>query len=400
MIARNMRAGRRRPVRRAPRAVQGATWPTDDSAAAGDRREPVAAGRPSRPRPGLRQGAVCPGAGRARAPGWSGSTSRRRCSRPDGDGHRSRAAARPGGCRSGRRASTRAIAVEVFEHLAPQALDDVCGEVRRVLRPGGTFVVVDKNVLLVERPAALAAERGREVDRRAARAAGCIRTADRCASAGSGRPACGGGSGGGSARSGSSTCSRDAEAGRFPFQYVPGDATVRAVGGSGAGRGRVTELLLADAGLAAAALVEDAAGAGADPRPGRRAVRDGQGRPSALVPRRPVRPVRRPGDDARLAARPALTPEHVAIDVDALRRGEPLDPFAALVDHTAARGLVDRRSRTAFRAGGAVSPRRWIRRRLIGRLRRGRHRGRGRLDPAGPVPVSVSLGLQLPGRPR
>jgi hypothetical protein len=38
------------------------------------------------------------------------------------------------------------MAVEVFEHLAPQALDAVCKEVRRVLRPGGTFAVVDKNV--------------------------------------------------------------------------------------------------------------------------------------------------------------------------------------------------------------------------------------------------------------
>jgi SAM-dependent methyltransferase len=38
------------------------------------------------------------------------------------------------------------IAVEIFEHLAPRAVDDVCAEVRRVLRPGGTFVVVDKNL--------------------------------------------------------------------------------------------------------------------------------------------------------------------------------------------------------------------------------------------------------------
>jgi len=39
----------------------------------------------------------------------------------------------------------RVMAVEVFEHLAPQSLDVVCGEVLRVLRPGGTFVIVDKN---------------------------------------------------------------------------------------------------------------------------------------------------------------------------------------------------------------------------------------------------------------
>jgi SAM-dependent methyltransferase len=40
----------------------------------------------------------------------------------------------------------RVMAVEVFEHLAPQSLDVVFREVRRVLRPGGTFVIVDKNV--------------------------------------------------------------------------------------------------------------------------------------------------------------------------------------------------------------------------------------------------------------
>jgi SAM-dependent methyltransferase len=38
------------------------------------------------------------------------------------------------------------VAVEVFEHLAPRAVDQVCDEVRRVLRPGGTFVIVDKNL--------------------------------------------------------------------------------------------------------------------------------------------------------------------------------------------------------------------------------------------------------------
>jgi 2-polyprenyl-6-hydroxyphenyl methylase/3-demethylubiquinone-9 3-methyltransferase len=37
------------------------------------------------------------------------------------------------------------IAVEVFEHLPPAALDEVLGEVRRVLRPGGTIAVLDKN---------------------------------------------------------------------------------------------------------------------------------------------------------------------------------------------------------------------------------------------------------------
>ncbi len=38
------------------------------------------------------------------------------------------------------------LAVEVLEHLEPQALDPVLAEARRVLRPGGRFVIVDKNV--------------------------------------------------------------------------------------------------------------------------------------------------------------------------------------------------------------------------------------------------------------
>ena len=37
------------------------------------------------------------------------------------------------------------VAVEVFEHLAPASLDQVCREIRRVLRPGGTLVIIDKN---------------------------------------------------------------------------------------------------------------------------------------------------------------------------------------------------------------------------------------------------------------
>jgi 2-polyprenyl-6-hydroxyphenyl methylase/3-demethylubiquinone-9 3-methyltransferase len=38
-----------------------------------------------------------------------------------------------------------AIAVEVFEHLPETAIDDVAGELRRVLRPGGTLAIIDKN---------------------------------------------------------------------------------------------------------------------------------------------------------------------------------------------------------------------------------------------------------------
>ncbi len=37
--------------------------------------------------------------------------------------------------------------MEVFQHLATSSLDAVCQEARRVLRPGGTLVIVDKNRL-------------------------------------------------------------------------------------------------------------------------------------------------------------------------------------------------------------------------------------------------------------
>jgi 2-polyprenyl-6-hydroxyphenyl methylase/3-demethylubiquinone-9 3-methyltransferase len=40
-----------------------------------------------------------------------------------------------------------AIAVEVFEHLAPRAVEEACDELRRVLRQDGWLVLVDKNAL-------------------------------------------------------------------------------------------------------------------------------------------------------------------------------------------------------------------------------------------------------------
>jgi SAM-dependent methyltransferase len=39
----------------------------------------------------------------------------------------------------------RVMAVEMFEHLAPESVDRVCDEARRVLRPGGTLAILDKN---------------------------------------------------------------------------------------------------------------------------------------------------------------------------------------------------------------------------------------------------------------
>jgi 2-polyprenyl-6-hydroxyphenyl methylase/3-demethylubiquinone-9 3-methyltransferase len=43
-----------------------------------------------------------------------------------------------------------AIAVEVFEHMEPHAIGDACEELRRVLRPGGIFVLVDKSVYALD----------------------------------------------------------------------------------------------------------------------------------------------------------------------------------------------------------------------------------------------------------
>jgi hypothetical protein len=71
---------------------------------------------------------------------------------------------------------------------------------------------------------------------------------------------------------------------------------------------------------------------------------------------------------SRASLVPSLTPEHVAIDIDSLRRGEPCDPFDALIDTHAARaswtvGFHKMSERIARHDKGR------IRRRLIGRLR-------------------------------
>jgi peptidoglycan/xylan/chitin deacetylase (PgdA/CDA1 family) len=71
---------------------------------------------------------------------------------------------------------------------------------------------------------------------------------------------------------------------------------------------------------------------------------------------------------APLPLRSLLGPDHVMIDVDDLRRDEPADPFAALVD--------DRTARASWTVGPhtlseriARVPKAWIRRRLIAKLR-------------------------------
>ncbi len=63
-----------------------------------------------------------------------------------------------------------------------------------------------------------------------------------------------------------------------------------------------------------------------------------------------------------------LTGEHVAIDIDLLRRDEPVDPFQALVDHQCAQAIWRVRS-WSLSERVAREPKGWIRRRLIDALR-------------------------------
>ena len=85
-----------------------------------------AAGRLPRPRPGLRQGAVLQGAERPRRRGGRARPVARRCS--------PRRQAWIGSGRSARRLPFASasfdgvVAVEVFEHLAPRSLDQVCAK--------------------------------------------------------------------------------------------------------------------------------------------------------------------------------------------------------------------------------------------------------------------------------
>ncbi len=71
----------------------------------------------------------------------------------------------------------------------------------------------------------------------------------------------------------------------------------------------------------------------------------------------------------RRSLAPMLAPEHVAVDIDALRRGEPHDPFAALVDTRAARASWTVESAKVTERVSRHDKGR-NRRRLIGRLRR------------------------------
>ncbi len=63
-----------------------------------------------------------------------------------------------------------------------------------------------------------------------------------------------------------------------------------------------------------------------------------------------------------------LTGEHVAIDIDLLRRDEPVDPFQALIDNQNAR-TIWRVRKWSLTERVARQPKAWIRRRLIDALR-------------------------------
>ncbi len=189
----------------------------------------------------------------------------------------------------GRASFDAVMAVEVFEHLAPEAIDRVCGEVLRVLEPGGTFVVIDKNAWSWNARSPVAAERGGEVDRRAPGSVDvrARRSGARALVRAAGAQARGWAAGFRVVRVWHLLS--ESEAGRFPFRVGAGYAADGFMGGEGAGGSAVTELSIAQAGITSVALVENSAGARADPRAGRGAVRDGEGRASAVVPRGAVR---------------------------------------------------------------------------------------------------------------
>ncbi len=81
------------------------------------------------------------------------------------------------------------MAVEVFEHLARRSLDLVCGEIHRVLRPGGRLVIVDKNACSwnARRPGCRALPSSGSTN---GGACGCIPIVARYASTGSGQGNC------------------------------------------------------------------------------------------------------------------------------------------------------------------------------------------------------------------
>jgi peptidoglycan/xylan/chitin deacetylase (PgdA/CDA1 family) len=102
--------------------------------------------------------------------------------------------------------------------------------------------------------------------------------------------------------------------------------------------------------------------------------------------------------DSRVVSPPSLrsllSPDHIAIDIDSLRGGEPVDPFEALIDDRAAIGswtvgpwkLSERVARF---------PKAWIRRRLIGKLREAVTRSGGVWIRLAPFPHPYRAGFSL-----
>ncbi|WP_165235076.1 hypothetical protein [Aquisphaera insulae] len=104
--------------------------------------------------------------------------------------------------------------------------------------------------------------------------------------------------------------------------------------------------------------------------------------------------------DGRTASRPEIrsltTREQVAIDVDLFRRGEPVDPFEALVDQGAA-GAIWKYRQWRLRERVARYPKAWIRRALIDAIRGQVESGGGtwmRLAPF-PYPYRSAFNLRV-----
>jgi hypothetical protein len=89
-----------------------------------------------------------------------------------------------------------------------------------------------------------------------------------------------------------------------------------------------------------------------------------------------------------------LTPHQVAIDIDPMRAGEPVDPFVALLDHRAARATWALESGTVSERV-ARFPKAWIRHRLIERLRGAIQRAGGLWARVAPFPYPFRSAFSL-----
>ena len=101
----------------------------------------------------------------------------------------------------------------------------------------------------------------------------------------------------------------------------------------------------------------------------------------------------------RFASSRSIGGSHILIDVDDFRRGETPDPFAALVDHESGARIVDVQRHTVservarYAEGLAAAT-------LDRPASRRSDRRRRRLDADFSIPISLSIGIQLPGGSR